>query len=1119
MATRSNKNNSVNDKDLVDWIIREEGFNTKPEDIGDGKMTLGSGLTDPKWHALYKKKGNKWSEEDNRRAVAEEVANRRKWAERTIPNWEALPDSSQKALLSYKYNYDFTPTNSPKLFQALADSNLKEAARQMDATSKDPKFKKGLQERRQREQEWFLSEIEPEPEPFQVVPNIIHEEIPVSTVVSTPYRTAVNNPTIPTTMIPDSNSYITTHRITPSEDRNNRVQEALNGISDYSRLMRNTSIVNNPIPQYSPNTNIKYAEGGYLNSNNNNQPIYKDWNSLSMREKSEYMKAAIRNGITTLSDIKQAYNQFAGGGNKKEISSTTPFWQKPIIPFRQRNEVIITPDSEYNRYLNTLPDNQRFTPNDKYDSYLYWKLNGKPKDFKEAHDKGMFTYDNSDHVYHANSVAWEDEDTGYFMKPKDHDTVKYELDWFNKGLVTEEGGWQRPETLSEWRESKDFRNDYDLLDDSNRPNFYMYKRKKKAEGGNLYKKGGHKDEGYNNFVAYTQQAEGAHWQGQQDKFKREKGKSATQYYWDEAKKRYKDKWDKWTPSQRIAVADTMYNYGYWDGTFDAYKYDMNVKGVDNDAYWKKYGKGHTRRFNERKKMFYGNEVPEMIAAPKDASIRIPSVQEYVESFIPTFMPSNPEAFFTPLESYQRPVVEEVVEQPLVEAANTYSQEALDREQRQRNLNTLNFILGMTSPQGSDNSFANTIGMLTGNMNAYGGHLYGGGGFTSELDWSPESWFSKRVPKFDGSLYDEQEAQRLASHVPEYHNIEQTAKANGTWLKMPDGSIWEGDPRSWVMMQSEAYKKNYSPKPWYTGQAEWPTKFDYGQGVVETNKVTRAPYYDNQMWFSDDKNYGDTFAHYIDNNAKNLLVNPDNPNFIDSNRPTGINFLTAIPKEGNYRYLTAPEEGTHDYWTRLPYILSDNTIKRLDNSEVIIKEDKDGIPNANIRADGKKVLTDDVVNWSKDLGDEGIFMNQINDGPTLTPEGTFETPIINEFISQPGFTKKVKFIEGNTGDFDINNPYKYTYNPNKENIFIDNNYAALGGNLFDNGGNIHIKPSHRGRLTELKKRTGKSEAELYKTGGPAVRKMITFARNARKWKHGLGGNLFDDGGSRNVIWKK
>lgn len=54
--------------------------------------------------------------------------------------------------------------------------------------------------------------------------------------------------------------------------------------------------------------------------------------------------------------------------------------------------------------------------------------------------------------------------------------------------------------------------------------------------------------------------------------------------------------------------------------------------------------------------------------------------------------------------------------------------------------------------------------------------------------------------------------------------------------------------------------------------------------------------------------------------------------------------------------------------------------------------------------------------------------------------------------------------------------------------------------FKNGKDIYIKPSHRGRLTALKKRTGKSEAELYRTGSAATRKMITFARNARKWKH-------------------
>ena len=48
--------------------------------------------------------------------------------------------------------------------------------------------------------------------------------------------------------------------------------------------------------------------------------------------------------------------------------------------------------------------------------------------------------------------------------------------------------------------------------------------------------------------------------------------------------------------------------------------------------------------------------------------------------------------------------------------------------------------------------------------------------------------------------------------------------------------------------------------------------------------------------------------------------------------------------------------------------------------------------------------------------------------------------------------------------------------------------------------IHIKPANRGKLTRLKARTGKSESELYNDGNPAHKKMVVFARNARKWKH-------------------
>lgn len=49
----------------------------------------------------------------------------------------------------------------------------------------------------------------------------------------------------------------------------------------------------------------KYSEGGYMDNL---------WDSLSMKEKSEMMKVAIANGITSLPEIRQAYNKFAKGG-------------------------------------------------------------------------------------------------------------------------------------------------------------------------------------------------------------------------------------------------------------------------------------------------------------------------------------------------------------------------------------------------------------------------------------------------------------------------------------------------------------------------------------------------------------------------------------------------------------------------------------------------------------------------------------------------------------------------------------------------------------------------------------------------------------------------------------
>jgi len=238
----------VSDK-LVDMTIKEEGFNKQPEDIGDGKMTLGSGLTASKWHDLYRKRGNKWSAADNRMAVRQELSDREKWAKSNIPNWKGLPDSSKEALLMYKYNYDFNRANSPKLFAALEAGNLPEAARQMDATSKDPKFKKGLANRRKREQAHFMLGVRPTP----TAPNDITLQSPDNTFVYNPYLLQEQNTTMLPQVVPDEDAYVSTHEVSPEEIRAQKLQESFDNINRFNRTMEMLGS-NLRIPTFHPTT-------------------------------------------------------------------------------------------------------------------------------------------------------------------------------------------------------------------------------------------------------------------------------------------------------------------------------------------------------------------------------------------------------------------------------------------------------------------------------------------------------------------------------------------------------------------------------------------------------------------------------------------------------------------------------------------------------------------------------------------------------------------------------------------------------------------------------------------------------------------------------------------------
>lgn len=57
------------------------------------------------------------------------------------------------------------------------------------------------------------------------------------------------------------------------------------------------------------------------------------------------------------------------------------------------------------------------------------------------------------------------------------------------------------------------------------------------------------------------------------------------------------------------------------------------------------------------------------------------------------------------------------------------------------------------------------------------------------------------------------------------------------------------------------------------------------------------------------------------------------------------------------------------------------------------------------------------------------------------------------------------------------------------------------------GGIHIKKENRGKFTAYKKRTGKTTEEALHSSDPHVRKMANFAKNAAKWHHEDGGEIY------------
>ena len=314
-------------------------------------------------------------------------------------------------------------------------------------------------------------------------------------------------------------------------------------------------------------------------------------------------------------------------------------------------------------------------------------------------------------------------------------------------------------------------------------------------------------------------------------------------------------------------------------------------------------------------------------------------------------------------------------------------------------------------------------------------------FKSELDWSPKSWFQKRADK----KWTKQDEDALISHLQEYLDIEKKAKQNGTWLKNKDGSTFDGDPRSWVQMQSDSFKKSYNDEILTHGEDAINDIFGdfYGDGVG-------AGIGDKVLWTSTNKLLGKTYGNDVFSLA--ALKNAKTNVVADAEGRQWLNVIQG-KDTNNLVYLN----------------LTNDNIVRINNvvdvgPNIKWREIKDFRKNETVPEYLSRKYTGDDVVIGQDVSRKSIVGNNGDFNPIDKNIYRALIPLISTY-----------------GLYDIN---KYNYNSGKD---------------------ILIKPSKRGTFTKAAKQHGISVKGFANKVlrnpskySAAMRKKANFARNASKW---------------------
>ena len=242
-------------------------------------------------------------------------------------------------------------------------------------------------------------------------------------------------------------------------------------------------------------------------------------------------------------------------------------------------------------------------------------------------------------------------------------------------------------------------------------------------------------------------------------------------------------------------------------------------------------------------------------------------------------------------------------------------------------------------------------------------------FNSEIDWS--KW-NPEIPN-------------NTQLMKEYNAIEQTSKANGTWMKNPDGSAFQGTPEQFVQQNSENFKKAFP------------------NGFKETFRGTLG-------------------------NEKSLKNIRDNRAVFTANEELAKKYAGRYSK-GN---VLGPESDLNEYATdgvyQLAYPETNNSLIFDANNSSWENINLSSLPESNISDDlialekrkkefaskyDQTLKTDDIASYVEKSGVDNITIKNINDS------GFGD---VSTVLHRPG--NYLKSLFGNNGMFDMTNPNIY-----------------------------------------------------------------------------------------------